>query len=166
MFVTSSAIRTVIKPPKSYCPSPFRSSRNSKCQLAKGCVPSPPLSIPPPGFEDDCRRRVPAERALPFRLSPENVTVTFSPVLHSHPRTYFTTHRQLVIMLTPRTEYMQKLRQEHRARGIRRVGVTLTADEFYRLAMLAEKQRAIRFQNATNFTQCLLRIVYRTQRKG
>ena len=41
-------------------------------------------------------------------------------------------------MPTPRTDYMQKLRQEHRARGIRRVGVTLTADDFSRLAALAE----------------------------
>jgi hypothetical protein len=43
-------------------------------------------------------------------------------------------------MPTPRTDYMQKLRQEHRVRGIRRVGVTLDAAEFARLSELAKKQ--------------------------
>jgi hypothetical protein len=43
-------------------------------------------------------------------------------------------------MPNARADYMQKLREEHRARGIRRVSVTLDSDEFTRLSVLAKRQ--------------------------
>lgn len=43
-------------------------------------------------------------------------------------------------MPNARADYMQKLRNEHRARGIRRVSVTLDSEEFNRLSVLAMAQ--------------------------